>query len=89
MHYGKQPLKTYLNFAASHPPNYGVVAVDQEKFNFIWLNFPGIEVQGLRSVPQEAIDGVCTYMYSKTRSMLKKRHSNPRHYNIHIPACHA
>ena len=30
MHYGKQPLKTYLNFAASHPPNYGVVAVDQE-----------------------------------------------------------
>ena len=73
MHYGKQPLKTYLNFAASHPPNYGVVAVDQEKFNFIWLNFPGIEVHGLRSVPQEAIDGVCTYMDSKTRSMLKKR----------------
>ena len=73
MHYGKQPLKTYLNFAASHPPNYGVVAVDQEKFNFIWLNFPGIEVHGLRSVTQEAIDGVCTYMDSKTRSMLKKR----------------
>ena len=72
MHYGKQPLKTYLNFA-SHPLNYGVVAVDQEKFNFIWLNFPGIEVHGLRSVPQEAIDGVCTYMDSKTRSMLKKR----------------
>ena len=44
-----------------------------EKFNFIWLNFPGIEVHGLRSVPQEAIDGVCTYMDSKTRSMLKKR----------------
>lgn len=73
MHYGKQPLKTYLNFAASHPLNYGVVAVDQEKFNFIWLNFPGIEVHGLRSVPQEAIDGACTYMDSKTRSMLKKR----------------
>ena len=35
MRYGKKPLKTYLNFAASHPPNYGVVAVDQEKFNFI------------------------------------------------------
>lgn len=73
MHYGKQPIKAYLNFAASHPPNYGVVAVDQEKFNFIWLNFPGIEVHGLRSVPQEAIGGVCTYMDSKTRSMLKKR----------------
>ena len=73
MHYGKQPLKTYLNFAASHPPNYGVVAVDQEKFNFIWLNFPGIEVHGLRSVPQAVIDGVCQYMDRGTRAMLKKR----------------
>ena len=73
MHYGKQPLKTYLNFAESHPLNYGVVAVDQEKFNFIWLNFPGIEVHGLRSVPQEAIDGVCQYMDRGTRAMLKKR----------------
>ena len=73
MHYGKQPLKTYLNFAESHQPNYGVVAVDQEKFNFIWLNFPGIEVHGLRSVPQAVIDGVCQYMDRGTRAMLKKR----------------
>ena len=73
MNYGKKPINEYLKFYEPHSKNHGVVAVDQEKFNFIWLNYPEIEQHGLEAVPQAAIDSVCTCMDVGTRAALKKR----------------
>ena len=73
MHYGKKPRDEYLKFYEPHSKNHGVVAVDPEKFNFIWLNYPEIERDGLLAVPQAAIDSVCTCMDVDTRAALKKR----------------
>lgn len=69
MNYSPRPLSSYINWANPPSKAKAVIAVDQAKFNLIWLVYPELDHDGFTAIPEVVAESM-DFMDKVTRQYL-------------------